>query len=388
MLKASTPTVFVSSTCYDLKQVRADMKVFIESFGFHAMLSEYSSFPIDPDIGTVENCLKAVDEYATIFVLIVGGRYGAPTEEGKSVTNLEYLRGRAKGIPVYAFVQRSILDILPVWKANPDANFQQVADSPKLFEFVARLRDSRDVWVLPFDTAQDIMESLRPQWAYLFMDSLQLRIRAKQAGLPDSLAQLKGRALRLVIEQPLLWEVRLFREVLAQELSEAKHLKRDLEYGVIFGTGERFDITTIWDWLQRKNAEMMRAVSSLERLINVALPDAMKPPGVPADAEGIVYVARKMGESYRHMIQWSTDYKLIDVDEELQNVIDISSRFSTNAIREVEEFSERLQSTVEKEVAEYKPGVPRTIEFSLTLSAPPADELMQEMDRVRRVYGF
>src|SRR5205085_4929487 len=112
MLKANVLTVFVSSTCYDLKQVRADMKGFVESYGFNPMLSEYSSFPIDPDIGAVENCLRAVDEYATIFVLIVGGRYGLPTEEGKSVTNLEYLRARSKGIPVYAFVQRSILYIL------------------------------------------------------------------------------------------------------------------------------------------------------------------------------------------------------------------------------------------------------------------------------------
>lgn len=388
MLKADSPTVFVSSTCYDLKQVRADIRGFIESLGFNPMLSEYSSFPIDPDIGTVENCLKAVDEYATIFVLIVGGRYGAPTDEGKSVTNLEYLRGRAKGIPVYAFVQRSILDILPVWRANPDANFQQVADSTKLFEFVAGLRDSRDVWVLPFDTAQDITETLRTQWAYLFLDALQLRLRAKQAGLPDSLAQLKGQTLRLVIEQPLLWEIRLFSEVLAQELSEARHLRRDLDYGVVFGTGERFDVSTVWDLLQRKNTEMIRVISSLERLINVALSDAMKPPGVPADAEGIVYVARKVGESYRHMIQWTIDYRRIDVDEELQNLITISSRMSTNAVREVEEFSQTLQSTIVKEIAEHKPGVPRTITFKLTITAPPAEEVIEEMNRVRRVYGF
>ena len=30
------PAVFLSSTCYDLKQVRADLKAFIESVGFGA----------------------------------------------------------------------------------------------------------------------------------------------------------------------------------------------------------------------------------------------------------------------------------------------------------------------------------------------------------------
>lgn len=69
--------MFVSSTCYDLAQVRADLSAFIEGYGFTPMLSETSSFPINPDSTTVENCRRAVHEHADILVLIVGGRYGA-----------------------------------------------------------------------------------------------------------------------------------------------------------------------------------------------------------------------------------------------------------------------------------------------------------------------
>jgi hypothetical protein len=98
------PAVFVSSTSYDLDQVRADLKQFIERLGYDAVLSEYPSFPIDPDVKTVENCLRAVDRSADIFILVVGGRYGSQTGEGKSITNLEYLRARFKEIPINAFV--------------------------------------------------------------------------------------------------------------------------------------------------------------------------------------------------------------------------------------------------------------------------------------------
>ncbi len=103
------PTVFISSTCYDLKQIRDDLKNIIEKdLGLEALLSEYKSFPLDPSLGTVENCLRAVQERADILVLIVGTRYGAITDSGKSVTNLEYLRAKEKGIPIYAFVDRKI----------------------------------------------------------------------------------------------------------------------------------------------------------------------------------------------------------------------------------------------------------------------------------------
>lgn len=47
---ARRPAIFVSSTCYDLKQIRRNIQEFIENdLGYEAILSEYDSFPIDPD---------------------------------------------------------------------------------------------------------------------------------------------------------------------------------------------------------------------------------------------------------------------------------------------------------------------------------------------------
>lgn len=56
--EARKPSIFVSSTCYDLKQIRRDIREFIEAdLGYEAILSEYDSFPIDPDKDTINNCL-------------------------------------------------------------------------------------------------------------------------------------------------------------------------------------------------------------------------------------------------------------------------------------------------------------------------------------------
>lgn len=87
---AQRPAIFVSSTCYDLKQIRQNIRDFIEDdLGYEAILSEYDSFPIDPDKDTIDNCLRVVEERADILVLIVGGRYGYITNHGeKSITNL------------------------------------------------------------------------------------------------------------------------------------------------------------------------------------------------------------------------------------------------------------------------------------------------------------
>jgi hypothetical protein len=92
------PSLFVSSTCYDLKQVREDIRLCVEGLGLNAILSEHNTFPVNPNLGTVDNCLKVVEGNADIFVLIVGSRYGSPGGDGRSITNLEYLTARSKGI--------------------------------------------------------------------------------------------------------------------------------------------------------------------------------------------------------------------------------------------------------------------------------------------------
>src|ERR1043166_5353057 len=118
---ANPPGVFVSSTFYDLKQVRDDLRQFIASRGYRPLLSELPSFPVDPNASTVENCKKIVERDADMFVLVVGGRYGKPVpDSAKSVTNLEYSTARAKGIPIFAFVEKRVLAQLPTWKRNPN----------------------------------------------------------------------------------------------------------------------------------------------------------------------------------------------------------------------------------------------------------------------------
>lgn len=155
------PCVFVSSTCYDLQQLRADLHQYLENAGLESVLSEYATFPVDPDSTTVRNCQNVVENKADIFVLVIGGRYGSAADKQKSVTNLEYLTARAKSVPVYVFVMRSLLSILPVWKENPEGNFAGVADSPRLFEFISSIYEGGEQWVFPFDSAQDIAAVLR-----------------------------------------------------------------------------------------------------------------------------------------------------------------------------------------------------------------------------------
>lgn len=135
---SSSPSVMVSSTFYDLRQIRADLAHFIaDELGYVPLLSELPSFPIDPDVDTIENCRARVEKDANIFVLVIGGRYGSIDDKtDKSITNLEFLSARHKGIPIYAFVDKNVLAVVPTWKNNRAADFSATVDTTRVFEFI------------------------------------------------------------------------------------------------------------------------------------------------------------------------------------------------------------------------------------------------------------
>lgn len=386
-----TPTVFVSSTCYDLKQVRTDLKDFFENqLGFEAILSDFDSFPLDPNIGTVENCVRVVRERADILVLVVGGRYGHITDSGKSVTNLEYINARAKGIPVYAFVEKGLLSVLPIWKANPNGDFSNAADSSKLFEFVEQLREKENIWVRGFESAQDIVNALRKQIGYLLNDSLKLRQQLRSRKLSPKIMQLEGEALKIVLEQPTGWEYMLLGRVMENRFQLVSDLKRDLIYGISFGHIRRLsDIDKITDWLTTKPSEMLLITDVLSSLFNKAIPAALGAQGEPGDAEHIVYVAEKLGNVYEEFIKWGLDFKTVAVDEDWQGVVDALSGMWKSPINDLDKYCD-MYSQAMLRLASIPNGSEQsgTLDLSLTLSEPDLTEYNRELSKVMAKHGL
>jgi hypothetical protein len=378
------PAVFVSSTCYDLKQVRADTKQFLESLGLEPILSEYNSFPVDPDLGTVDNCLKVVELKADMFVLVVGARYGSPADQGHSVTNLEFLAAKAKGIPVYVFVMRTLLDILPVWQANPLADFSKIVDTPRLLEFVGKLKGGGETWVFPFDTAQEIFDVLKTQFAHLFMDALELRLRASSAGSQlEKFRHLRGTALRLLIERPPGWEYLLFTEALYDGVNGLTDLKRDWHYQVaIGGASTVLSPLGLNEHFKGKLSEARRIVENAAILINQAWTAAIGKPGEPAEAEGILYAAGRLTSVYRNALEWKLDFQRLAMPPEMNRLMLLTSCLCDNIVREIEGFSQFLKPATADAVRAARAGEKAEVRRTLTLTVPDMTEAYAELSRV------
>lgn len=387
MSKGIQTGFFVSSTCYDLAQVRADLRDFAESFGFEPILSEFNGFPVDPEVSTLNNCLQAVRNKADVFLLIVGGRYGSLTDTGQSITNLEFLEAKAKGIPKYVFVQKEILTLLPFWEKNPSADFSHIVDTTKLFEFVSELRGSGEIWVFPFSTAQDITFTLRKQLSYLFSDSLQ--VRRKFQSSDDRLADLGPKALRLAVEKPLGWEYLLLAQLQIDEISQYRSKRLDTELGISFGEPiqlESFEEIAIW--ISSRMTWAVSIIENLSKAINDGFEKAVGEPGSSGDIERIVHLASRVGEGYEQLLDWKLQFLKISSNQEFSRLIQLASDMTSNAIEEIEEFVFRFYSEIKSLITNLELGSETTtnVTFTLNLTAPADNELYEELDRLGKIY--
>ena len=376
------PNVFVSSTMYDLGELRAQLRQFVEGLGWRAVMSEHDSFPIDANRTTVENSRRNVRENADVFVMVVGARYGSVDDESdRSVTNLEFIEARTSGVPVYVFVSKDVLAQLKVWKANPDADYSGVVDTPRVFEFIDSFRRGGEIWTFEFATAEDILNTLRNQFAYLVQDALELRQRA--ISQENLLTELEGDALMLALRRDQYWEIRLFATVLEEELNRRAPLRREIEYGLASDNVTFVDFFDIGSWAQDRLQEAQRLGQTASTIVNSYMSQALGEDGVPGDPTELVAAARRLAQVWEDSARWTLRCRSVRVDERAEHLVELLSNVNANMLDELWEFGHSIIPRLDEAIEASAAGGPTNLDLVLTLTAD-VDEFGEEMDRLER----
>jgi hypothetical protein len=181
------PRVFLSSTYYDLKHIRADLERFIESLGFEPILSEKGHIAYLFDQPLDESCYREARD-ADIFVLLIGGRYGSAASDQDvaspafydrydSITRKEYAAAIARGSPAYVLVDKPVYADLQTFQRNRERVVAYAhVDNVGIFELLEEvLGQTHNNALHAFETADDIQRWLRAQWAGLFCELLRNR---------------------------------------------------------------------------------------------------------------------------------------------------------------------------------------------------------------------
>ena len=169
------PRIFISSTFFDLRQVRADLDRFVKELGYDTVRNETGDIPYGKDQKLEDYCYKEISEI-DILVGIVGGRFGSESERSNySITQVEIKTALEQNKQVYIFIEKNVLAEYQTYLINKEnlSTKYRFVDDKKIYKFIEEIYAlPKNNIVHPFETALDITFFLREQWAGLFRDLL------------------------------------------------------------------------------------------------------------------------------------------------------------------------------------------------------------------------
>lgn len=164
--------LFVSSTVYDLLDVRAVIAEVLPILGISPVMSDdkLSDFRVEQSQSSIETCLVNVRECdEAMFVLDqrYGPRLGKYGFDDISATHLEYRAAVTSGLPLHFFVRDRLEAEYSIWKRNGRSDSVELAWVGKrdhgLFELLeehASLREGQNNWYTTFSNAVDLRRAL------------------------------------------------------------------------------------------------------------------------------------------------------------------------------------------------------------------------------------
>ncbi len=217
------PRIFISSTFYDLRQVRSDLDRFIKELGYEPVLNELGSIPYGKDDKLEEYCYKEISNI-DILVSIVGGRFGSESQHNNlSISQMEFRTALELNKQVYIFIDKNVYAEYQTYllnKKNKETKYR-FADNIKIYEFIEFLETlPNNNNIHSFETSLDIIQYLKDQWSGLFQRFLAEQPRIKEISL---LKGIEGTAKTLNQLVSFLTEERKDRDSAIQDILLSNH---------------------------------------------------------------------------------------------------------------------------------------------------------------------
>lgn len=248
------PRVFISSTYFDLKSVRADLERFILDMGYEPVLHERGHIPYGNQKALEAYCYREID-HCDILVSIVGGRFGSQAkDEEYSVSQIELKTAVALNRHCYVFVERDVLGEFKTYRRNKNnvVEYDSV-DNVRVFSFLEEVYAlGKNNKIIAFETSKDIIGFLKEQWAGLFQQLLSQSAKEEQVSLlTDMRTSIKtlGELVVYLTEQRDHGNA-VVEEILLSNHPIFGHLRKllDVRYRVYFT-----NVSELGDWVRARS---------------------------------------------------------------------------------------------------------------------------------------
>lgn len=267
------PRIFISSTFYDLRQIRVELDKFIESLGYEPVRNEEGDIPYGKEDSLQSYCYKEI-ENIDILISIIGSRYGSVADAEKSreysVSQMELKTALGENKHVFVFIDKNVSTEYETYSLNKDNNNikYKCVDNINIYKFIEEIKSlPNNNNIKEFETAENITSYLREQFAGLFkqfiLDNKKVREAYIIKDIENTAKTLKDLVDYLKQENhdkgETINQIMKFNHPLVSRIREALNIKyniyiegkKDLEF-LLQSRGYKYDfITEIWEKKQK-----------------------------------------------------------------------------------------------------------------------------------------
>ena len=168
------PKIFISSTCFDLIDLRAELYTFLKEAGLSPVMSDemISDFEVFGDKNSIETCLINLRSCDTV-VLILSQRYGPSLVKAGfddvSATHLEYLEAVKEGKHILMFVRDRLEADFNIYGKDKRADQLKWVkpEDVAIFDLIRQHKrlanDERNNWYWTFKSSVEVKAALVKQ---------------------------------------------------------------------------------------------------------------------------------------------------------------------------------------------------------------------------------
>jgi hypothetical protein len=195
--------------------------------------------------------------------------------------------------------------------------------------------------------------------------------------------RITGTAQAILRSMDEFWEDRLFAQVLRDELAKHTDVARDLRYGIPRQT-RKVDPAGLASFASDALSQVHGFLQAILRLSDEPFKDAMGPSQVRGDPAAICYIATRIAEVYRSILEWGISWYGVYCDwSTSRRFIELMPEYLKNLVSAIE----RLPADIEESVRKARdlhadPSATLRVEFLVQVPEALFREIELEIDRM------
>jgi len=160
-------TVFISSTVFDLKDLRNILSDTLTAHDFKTLMSEEGTIPVDSSKHSYQICIEAAKK-CDFLIAIIDSRFGGevPGQKGKSITLAEIEAALDSKKKVFVFVRQSVWDAKETLRGYNIEEFRpsKIVEDVRVFDVIDSIKErTNGNWIFQFTTGTDLLRQVAEQ---------------------------------------------------------------------------------------------------------------------------------------------------------------------------------------------------------------------------------